>query len=192
MLKHLKKVAEFNRKFQKYNQALSILLDVYTKERKVYKKLNNDKENSSSDNELEENKIVEQNDHANLDSDFKVEEVESIAVSKAVIIIRKSQFEIAVDSLKVNHNINWRLGTTMSQIMYIYALKHDYSKAVTFKAGAEKWLLQSVNDNKNHVIMGTFYQNVGDMYLRIEGNKNKDIGYENYDKSNKIFWISAW
>ena len=77
----------------------------------------------------------------------------------------------------------------MSMIMYMYAAKRDFPKAIRFQEEAEKYLMKSVEDNKNHLIIANFYQNTGDMYLRFEGKNYKDIAYEWYDKANKILEI---
>ena len=186
-MKHKRIVAEYNRKFQKYNQSIDLLLEILKNERKIYKELTNNIANKLiNENEGEELQNSEPAMKADSDDGLKVEDVDS-APTENSHAISKTEFERTIDSLKIKRSIHYQLGITMSQIMYIHAVKRDYSKAVTFKTEAEKYLLESVNHDKNHYIIAQFYQNVGDMHLRIDGAKDKDIAYEFYDKANKIF-----
>lgn len=190
LLKNSKILAEYNRKFQKYDAAITLLTDIYKKERNIYNEAskNSDKINwiieEKSDDHLK-NETKESSEIPN-ESAVKIDDGEAASAMSPVTFEKPSEFVKYVDSLKVKRNINYRLGSTMSLIMYMYATKRDFSKAIRFQEEAEKYLMKSLNGNKNHIIIANFYQNTGDMYLRFEGKKYKDISYEWYDRSNKI------
>lgn len=100
--------------------------------------------------------------------------------------VPKTEFCKLIDSLKVKRNISTRIGLTMSDIMFLYAAKRDIQKATRFQEEAFKYILEGVKNNKDHLQVSIYYGNSGDMYLKFEGNKNKDIGYEHYEKANQI------
>lgn len=171
-----------------------MLTDIYKKERKIFNEASKASEKISSIVEDQSESAAKEHpkEESKEDPQMQVESTDKIddgVAASAIPVLKidsQPEFVKYIDSIKIKREINYRLGATMSLIMYMYATKRDFSKAIRFQEEAEKFLMKSLNGNKNHIIIAHFYQNTGDMYLRFEGKKYKDIAYEWYDRANKI------
>lgn len=196
MLKHKKLVAQYYKKFQKYEKALEVLMNVYKAERKIY--------NDSAKQSEQIEPIVEENlekstkeEQPAAEGENKVEEIEqddkepiveneeASPTDTQAYIVTDTPLAKKVREIKKSRNINVRLAITMIEIMNIYSSKREKQKAKRFQEEAEKYMLEGVDGNKEHILMCKCKSSSGDMFVKYGGTKNIDFAYKYYEEANK-------
>ena len=102
------------------------------------------------------------------------------------VVIPSDAVSDAIRPLRKKRDIRVMLSNTMMEIMQIYASKRDKIKSKRFQNEACKYLLEGLDQNKNHILFTKFLSNVGDIHVKYGGKANLDTAYKNYEEANKI------
>lgn len=192
MLKQQKIIAGYFKKFQKLDKALTVLLDVYKQERKIYNAevkgkdriqsvvADANEEGFSPIVQKDDKKVIELSEDRQDGVQIQNEEQEQSPGKPT----NKDTFTIEKQKLKRSRNINVRLGLTMIEIMSIYASKRDKVKAQRFKEDAVKFILEGVDNNKTHTYYIKYLTSVGDMHIKFNTEKDLDLAYAAYEEAN--------
>jgi tetratricopeptide (TPR) repeat protein len=190
-------LAIYYKKFQKHDEALKVLMDVYKEERKIYNQNKNKEQQISSISEEvtqqtkteEEAKVVQVSDQ---DEQPQVLINDGVAIAEEELVEDKPTLahSKSVSKDKQNRNIQVRLGTTMTEIMNVFSMKRDKVKAHRFREEAEKHFLEGLAGDRTNKYFIRYLASVGDMYLRFGSKSELDEAYNLYDEANKTLELT--
>ena len=196
-LKNKKLLAIYYKKFQKHDEALKVLMDVYKEERKIFNQNKNKEQQISSISEEvtqqtkteEEAKVVQVSDQ---DEQPQVLINDGVAIAEEELVEDKPTLahSKSVSKDKQNRNIQVRLGTTMTEIMNVFSMKRDKIKAHRFREEAEKHFLEGLAGDRTNKYFIRYLASVGDMYLRFGSKSELDEAYKLYDEANKTLELT--